>query len=356
MAWDDRLKANAVSIGPASYPSFTGVRHHLSVLCPEITNCSEDTAGEALSRFIELLRQRIVTARRVLDSINTGLAGGEPSDDNTKLAASMDRLDRISNDDYVAVYRSLRTVYRSLSGLTDDLETLRQLASLSEYCAEIVECRKFIANAQVPSEKFPNLAVDREALLTGLSPSRLTRSRGLGWSAVARDAATFKVRYNQVYREHHRKFHDSLPRFQSTLVEAKKKSIALGLLNTIPELGAPEGVGLEQRLAVLPKRPGPCSLLEEELDLTQEPTCPQCRISLEQVVPVAALARLTPQVAQAFGQKTQKLSKRLVENARSGHTDERWLEFLQIVQASELSSLANTLDNELVTFIRQVLH
>ena len=31
------------------------------------------------------------------------------------------------------------------------------------------------------------------------------------------------------------------------------------------------------------------------------------------------------------------------------------LEFLQIVQASELSSLANTLDNDLVNFIKQVL-
>jgi len=41
--------------------------------------------------------------------------------------------------------------------------------------------------------------------------------------------------------------------------------------------------------------------------------------------------------------------------ARAGRTDERWLEFLQIVQASELSSLANTLDNDLVAFIKQVL-
>ena len=39
----------------------------------------------------------------------------------------------------------------------------------------------------------------------------------------------------------------------------------------------------------------------------------------------------------------------------AGRTDERWLEFLQIVQASELSSLANTLDKDLVSFIKQVL-
>ena len=39
----------------------------------------------------------------------------------------------------------------------------------------------------------------------------------------------------------------------------------------------------------------------------------------------------------------------------AGRTDERWQEFLQIVQASELSSLANTQAKDLVSFIKQVL-
>ena len=45
----------------------------------------------------------------------------------------------------------------------------------------------------------------------------------------------------------------------------------------------------------------------------------------------------------------------MVEKALAGRVDERWQELLQIVQASELSSWANTLDNDLVAFIRQVL-
>jgi hypothetical protein len=76
---------------------------------------------------------------------------------------------------------------------------------------------------------------------------------------------------------------------------------------------------------------------------------------LAQTVPAAELARLTPQVDMALGGKTRELSRRLVEKALAGRADERWQEFLQIVQASELSSLANTLDNDLVTFIKQVL-
>ena len=57
----------------------------------------------------------------------------------------------------------------------------------------------------------------------------------------------------------------------------------------------------------------------------------------------------------ALSGKTQELSRLLVEKALSRRTDDRWLEFLQIVQASELSPLANTLDSDLVCFIKEVL-
>jgi hypothetical protein len=45
----------------------------------------------------------------------------------------------------------------------------------------------------------------------------------------------------------------------------------------------------------------------------------------------------------------------LLEKHLAGRSDERWQEFLQIVQARKLSSLANTMDNDLVAFIKQVL-
>ena len=95
--------------------------------------------------------------------------------------------------------------------------------------------------------------------------------------------------------------------------------------------------------------------MKANLDLAAEPTCPECRISLEQTVPSAELTRLTPQVEMALSGKTQKLSRLLVQKALAGKADRRWREFLEIVQASDLSSLANTLDSELVSFIRQVL-
>ena len=271
------------------------------------------------------------------------------------MTASLERLARVSGGNFAEVYQSVRTVYPALPELTSDPETLHQSASLDDDSAEIFQARTYIANARAPSVGFANLAVDRETLLTGLSASRLARPRGRGWSAIARDAAAFKVRYAQAYREHHQQFHDELAGFQSTLTTAKKKSAALGLLNTIVELGPPDGAGLGDDLAALDMGPEPCSQQESGLELSNEPHCPECQITLPQNVPSAELARLAPQVDMALGGKTREPSRRLVEKALAGRTDERWLEFLQIVQASELSSLANTLDKDLVSFIKQVL-
>ena len=112
---------------------------------------------------------------------------------------------------------------------------------------------------------------------------------------------------------------------------------------------------MEALLATLPVSPNPCQIQEKDLHIADEPICPECLIDLDQSVPAGEFARLSPQVDLALGGKTQELIRLLVERVIAGRTDERWLEFLQIVQASELSSLANTLDNDLVTFIKQVL-
>lgn len=356
LAWEPQLESKAAAIGLTSAPRFKDARHHLSVLFPEIASCSADVADDALARSLQALARDIGTASKILESLEAHWdAGSDATGETGALRAVLARLSRISGSGYAGLYHSIRAVYPALPKLTDDLATLRQLVNLDNDAAEIFQAQRYIANAKIPTARFPNLAVDREGLLTALAPSRLTRARSRGWSAVARDAEGFKIRYTQAYREHHRRFHDELPVFQLGMLEAKKKCSALRLLNTIPELGPQTGSGLEKELAALSLGPLPCSFQGTELDLSNQPHCPECRISLEQTVGSAELSRLAPQVDMALGGKTQELSRLLVEKALSGRTDDRWLDFLQIVQASELSSLANTLDPDLVSFIKEVL-
>jgi hypothetical protein len=135
-------------------------------------------AEDALASTIKSIGEQTAASRLVLGFLETGPAApGETAN----LKAALDRLSRISGDDYADVYLSIRAVYSSLVDLKDDLETLRQLAALDHDSAEISGARAYIASADVPESEYPNLAIDRETLLTGLSPARLTRSRaGVG--------------------------------------------------------------------------------------------------------------------------------------------------------------------------------
>jgi hypothetical protein len=344
LAWDEHLALKATSIAPASEPSFDDVKHHLSVLCPESMSCPQDSVSRVLASHLVFIGGQIAIARQIL-----ALFDAEVS---VELEQALHRLGRVSGVGYAGIYHSIRTTYSSLFDLRDDLETVRELASLQNDAEEIFRAMAYIVEPQIPAADFPNLAVDRDTLLAGLARALLVCAKSRGWSAIVRDAAAFKLRYIQAYRNHHQRFHDELPGFQSELMTAKNKSAALGLLNTLVELGAPTGTALDEGLAGLVTGPSPCSQQGNEQDLSGDPSCQECRISLSQQVHSAELARLAPQVDMTLGGKTQELSRRLVEKALAGHADQQWQEFLQIVQASELSSLANTLDNDLIVFIK----
>jgi hypothetical protein len=91
------------------------------------------------------------------------------------------------------------------------------------------------------------------------------------------------------------------------------------------------------------------------LDLETAPWCSSCRLNLETRLPSAALARLLPAIDGALEAKNGRLSIMLVERVLHGQADGRLDDFLKIVQASDLSALATTLNQELLDFIRRLL-
>jgi len=197
--------------------------------------------------------------------------------------------------------------------------------------------------------------VDREALLNASSPVSLVRSRGRGWPAAATDLESFKSHYNAVYREHHRWFYQALPAYQRDLEAARRNVRAVELFGTLPELNSPSSAGFVKELWRLPSGPARCDISPAELAATTSPRCPECDLSLEDMLPVDELARLTPTIEAALADKTRALSGQLVGRVLRGGTDSRLEEFLKMVLASELTALSNTLDPELLAFIRSVL-
>jgi hypothetical protein len=267
--------------------------------------------------------------------------------------SAMERLPEISGDDYLSIYRSIKKVYQCHRQLDGDLAELDQMFRLSEWQDDIRSAREYLGSAAVPLA-MAELSLQSQALQEATSSGPLLGSRR-GWDGLAPEITRFKSQYAAAYRAHHQDVHRSLPAYLRELEAARRKMDAHSLLNALPELGEPTGDGLFEDLGGIDPGPSPCRTDSAALDLNAVPGCPSCQLSLDWSIPDGELARLVSTIDGVLEDKNRRLSNLLVERVLEGNNDQRLGDFITIVQASDLSALSNTLNEDLLAFIRQLL-
>jgi hypothetical protein len=369
LRWHQRLSEWVQAIGPATEPNWNDALQHLSALSPGLTSAGEGddfrTQELSLLASLESMTQELFRARKLLDLLGHAqelldqMGRARKADaESMGIAESLGRLSGIlqpARNDFRSVYVAVRSAYPDYRQLESDVAVLHQMAELGRSTEDILQALEYLEEAAIPTDRFPDLFIDREALQAALAPASLVESRGRNWSALVQDVSRFKSRYATAYRLNHEDVHNRLPSYRVDLESAQRKLAALELLNTAPELGEPAGVGLANLLADLDPGPPSCSVPAGELQLEGVPWCNSCRLSLERPLPEAQLARLLTTIDSHLGKKNGRLSRVMVERLLRGQVDVRLDDFLKIVQASDLSALSNTLTPELLTFVRQML-
>ena len=366
LAWNEGISSWAQAIAPVADPQWNDAVPHLSALSPGLMLVEEGTdftpQERALLERLGSLAQELDQARELLDLLGRaqellGQIGRSSEGDvaTPEMVESLDRLSRISGDGFQSVYHSIRAVYSDYRRLEADRSVLGQMAELGRSTEDILRAQEYLEGSTMPSDRYPSLSVDRQALQAALSPVSLMESRGRSWDALAQDVSRFKSRFAAVYRTHHEIVHQELPLYRRELEASQRKLAALALLNTLQELGDPLGEGLDAALLELGPGPDSCTVLAADLRLESTPWCDACRLTLDQSLMTAQLARLVATIDVDLGAKNRQVSNLLVERIIEGQADERLENFLMIVQASDLSALSNTLTPDLVTFIRGVL-
>ena len=274
---------------------------------------------------------------------------------------ALDRLDavsqgRASDQGFQEVYWLVRQSYPDHRVMATDLALLARIAALARSHRDILNATEYLDRAQVPSVEYPELSLDRQALLSALSVEALFEGRGRNWRALTQDVSRFKSPYLAAYRAHHESLNNALPGYRRDLGSARLKLQALALSNTLAELGVPVGAGLNESLGELGEGPQACEVLGEELDLATVPWCDSCGLRLEQSLPIGQLDRVLAGIDMDLGGKNRNLSHLLVDQILQGSPDERLNDFLQIVQASGLSAPSNTLNPEIISFVRGMLN
>ncbi|MFQ5827285.1 MAG: hypothetical protein ACE5IA_08010, partial [Dehalococcoidia bacterium] len=237
--------------------------------------------------------------------------------------------------------------------LEEALSLCRNLQALSTLIPEILAVKAYLDAVELP-ETESQMAVDRLSILEQMDPGALLSAPHL-WSGLKDRFDWFKGRFRTLYSSYHRRYHEEVASLASQLDRVELQVRALGYLNSIAVLGAPVAQELVDEYERLRKIMGPCPLWENEVLLEGEAVCSQCGLRLTSPFPRREVEDFLRRLERALGQQQRRLSRKAVRQILAQSHQPRIEQFIKLVQTSDLSSLANILDDELVSFLRQLL-
>lgn len=305
--------------------------------------------GDDLSKALDQLRQELGTVRDLLAPVGWENLLEEP------WRKKLERLSLLTeSQDYLSFYAQVRRYYSLPRELREEVAFLRSLLRDATLVREIVATKTYLYG-MVLRPQDEELAVDRVSLLEQMKLGHLVSHPNL-WASVRALFDWFKTRYRAAYVAHHQRYYQEAASLREKLLQAEPRLRALGRLNSLEELGAPLGVELFSRYQELLAQVRPCPVKGDEgLALGSQPTCPACGLTLAQEPPAPKVERFLSQLETALREQRLRLSSQAIRQILSRRQEGRLEQFLQVVQASDLSALVDLLDDKLVAFLRELL-
>jgi hypothetical protein len=217
-----------------------------------------------------------------------------------------------------------------------------------------VAAKSYLDGAVLRDSDF-ELATDRMSIRGQISLQNLLPNPSL-WTSVKTLFDWFKSRYRILYQAHHRRFHQEVGALRLALDKAELEVDALRRLNSISELGRPLGEKLPDMYQLMLAKTRPCPLADtEQLPLDTQPLCPYCDLLLTSELPTKEVEQFIDRLRRALRGQYRRLSSEAMRKILARRGEERIDQFIKVIQTSDLSSLVNVMDDELVDFLRRLL-
>lgn len=221
----------------------------------------------------------------------------------------------------------------------------------------LLRARRYLRTALIPPA-FPDLTTDQEAVLNATTFAMLWGGPdNLRWATNY--CHIWRRRYVQAYLGRHAAFNSEIAAIAEQMDSLAASVAAVARLNGLQRLGPPLATAALAQFEEL-ERLFACAVSEERLAQTLDlsPLCPECGYKLGDEAPTADARRVRLAVARGLAGQQTRLAQRVVGRllARpAGDEEGRLTRFIEVVQASDLSGLALTLDDALVEFLRGLL-
>lgn len=335
-------------------PSWNELLPYACLLCQELRPVAslEEVKGQEilLLRRLGELKATIAQVEDDLDLLSVRL--GKPAQ---SMLGALRRLSAISQSkDYLDFYSLVQGEYASPDAFGEDISLCWRLTGLRDMASEILSVKSYLESV-VLREGERELNMDRVSILEQLGLDNLLPNLHL-WPSVKALFDWFQSRYRALYLAHHQGYHGEMASLRLVLQDSKPEVDALGRLNSIAELGEPVGQELVAQYDQLLAKVSPCPIMDiGEVSVEEQPACSYCGLVLTAEAPTKEVERFLRHLKQALREQHRRLSSEAIRHilARSG--ERRIDQFIKVVQTSDLSSLVNVLDDELVDFLRQLL-
>ncbi len=289
---------------------------------------------------------RVARPQRLRDRLSAALAELPAATSDATGEAAIARLGEIANG------AAPEAVVASPATLADNVAHLRCLTVQPQPAAELASMLAYLEAAK-PGPQQRRLLVDQATTREQLSFVTLL-SEPHRLDGMHATFEIFRNDYLAAYTEHHRQYWQAWARLRAVLDEAAPIAQTLARLNTLSALGQPLGRTALAAYRRLTREPRSCSPQDLEATLRERPGCQGCQVTLEIGVPSEETEEVLHRLQAALSRQQARLANQAVRRilARGG---ERIEQFLQIVQASDLTGLAQVLDDELLAFLSELL-
>jgi hypothetical protein len=351
--WSSGLEKAFESLCYRKEPSWNEFLPYSRLVCPEAKPAVKPEEVRA-QEVLLLYRQRELNAS--LEQIESGLAllSAKVGELPQSVLRMLERLSGVCRSkDYLQLSALVEKAYASPNAFGEDISLFRRLEPLASIGGEILHVKSYLDEVQLgPDEQ--ELEMDRVSILQQLSLGHLLPNLHL-WASIKALFEWFRSRYQALYLAHHQRYHEELTSLRLAIEEKKPEIEALARLNSIAELGPSLGEELMERYPQVLASVTPCPAADEKVSVEEEPTCAYCKLALVVEPPTKEVEQFLRQLRQALNEQQRRLSSEAVRHILAQSGEKRIDRFIKVVQASDLDSLVNVLDDELVSFLRRLL-
>ena len=347
------LDSVATSLRYTTPVSWNTLAFYFSPLDPSIQPVEEPESQEEIPRLLAALatlqrevRETLAALQRIAQNL-----GGEIPQQTVNLLGRLRRLTEARAAE--PALRAGQRLFGSPAGLAQAMKEYQPLHLLATMEETLVHIHAYLKEAHVPDD-LGDLSLKRQQLVAVLRPRELVTSTP-SQTALEMLITGFLEAYRAAYIHHHERYHQEVASLSARVEEARTEAQGLERLNSIRELGEPVEEGATRELRRLSTKLTACQTPPREIPLGRHPICQECRLLLGQRSPSEKVEAVFRRLRMGLREQNTRISTQVVHRILEGTRDERIDQFIRVVQASDLTGLANVLDDRLVSFLRVLL-